>query len=33
MFDILPNVAWTNRGPIDLNEIDQKILESKVSEL
>ena len=33
MFDILPNVAWTNRGPIDLNEIDQKILESKAQNL
>ena len=33
MFNILPNVAWTNRGPIDLNEIDQKILESKAQNL
>jgi 2,3,4,5-tetrahydropyridine-2-carboxylate N-succinyltransferase len=29
LFNILPNVAWTNKGPIDLNEIEQKILESK----
>jgi 2,3,4,5-tetrahydropyridine-2-carboxylate N-succinyltransferase len=29
LFNILPNVAWTNNGPIDLSEIDQKILESK----
>ena len=29
LFNILPNVAWTNKGPIDLSEIDQKILESK----
>ena len=33
MFNILPNVAWTNRGPIDLNEIDQKILESKAQNI
>ena len=33
MFNILPNVAWTNKGPIDLNEIDQKILESKAQNL
>lgn len=29
LFNVLPNVAWTNKGPIDLSEIDQKILESK----
>ena len=29
LFNILPNVAWTNKGPIDLSEIEQKILESK----
>ena len=29
LFNILPNVAWTNKGPIDISEIEQKILESK----
>ena len=28
-FGQLNNVAWTNKGPIDLSEIEQKILESK----
>ena len=29
IFDILPNVAWTNQGPIELNEIDKRILFSQ----
>ena len=31
LFNVLPNVAWTNKGPMDLDDIDQKILESKVT--
>ena len=31
LFNVLPNVAWTNKGPTDLDDIDQKILESKVT--
>jgi 2,3,4,5-tetrahydropyridine-2-carboxylate N-succinyltransferase len=27
----LPNVAWTNQGPISINEIDNKLLESKAN--
>ena len=30
LFNVLPNVAWTNKGPIGLDEVDVKILESKV---
>ena len=30
LFNVLPNVAWTNKGPIGLDEVDGKILESKV---
>ena len=33
LFNILPNVAWTNKGPIDLSEIDQKIIESKAQNI
>ena len=29
LFASLPNVAWTNQGPISINEIDKRILESK----
>ena len=29
IFDILPNVAWTNQGPIELDEIDKRILFSQ----
>ena len=29
LFSSLPNVAWTNQGPISINEIDEKLLESK----
>ena len=29
LFASLPNVAWTNQGPISTNEIDEKLLESK----
>ena len=31
LFNVLPNVAWTNKGPIDLDEVNSKILESKVA--
>ena len=33
LFNILPNIAWTNKGPIDLSEINQKILESKAQNI
>ncbi|MDB4159362.1 2,3,4,5-tetrahydropyridine-2,6-carboxylate N-succinyltransferase, partial [Gammaproteobacteria bacterium] len=29
IFGALPNVAWTNHGPISIDEIDKKLLESK----
>jgi 2,3,4,5-tetrahydropyridine-2-carboxylate N-succinyltransferase len=29
LFNILPNVAWTNKGPISIDEIDQELLNSK----
>ena len=31
LFNVLPNVAWTNQGPMDLDGVDQKILDSKVA--
>ena len=31
LFNALPNVAWTNKGPISIDEIDQKLLNSKQS--
>ena len=31
LFNALPNVAWTNKGPISINEIDQELLNSKQS--
>ena len=31
LFSSLPNIAWTNQGPVSLDEIDQKLLESKNS--
>jgi 2,3,4,5-tetrahydropyridine-2,6-dicarboxylate N-succinyltransferase len=31
IFGLLPNVAWTNKGPIDLNELPQKQLEARVA--
>ena len=31
LFNALPNVAWTNKGPISIDEIDQEILTSKQS--
>ena len=31
LFNALPNVAWTNQGPISIDEIDQKLLNSKQS--
>jgi 2,3,4,5-tetrahydropyridine-2-carboxylate N-succinyltransferase len=29
LFNTLPNVAWTNKGPISIDEIDQELLNSK----
>ena len=29
LFNALPNVAWTNKGPISIDEIDQELLYSK----
>ena len=29
LFDSLPNVAWTNQGPIELDDINKRILSSK----
>ena len=31
LFHALPNVAWTNKGPISIDEIDQELLNSKQS--
>lgn len=31
LFNALPNVAWTNKGPISIDEIDQELLTSKQS--
>lgn len=31
IFGLLPNVAWTNKGPIDLNELPQKQLEARIA--
>lgn len=31
LFGSLPNIAWTNQGPVSLDEIDGKLLESKTS--
>ena len=31
LFNALPNVAWTNKGPISIDEIDQELLNSKYS--
>jgi len=31
LFRSLPNIAWTNQGPVSLDEIDEKLLESKTS--
>ena len=29
LFNALPNVAWTNKGPISIDEIDEKLLNAK----
>ena len=29
LFECLPNVVWTNKGPISINEIEEKLNESK----
>ena len=29
LFNTLPNVAWTNKGPISIDEIDQELVNSK----
>jgi 2,3,4,5-tetrahydropyridine-2-carboxylate N-succinyltransferase len=31
LFNALPNIAWTNKGPISIDEIDQELLNSKQS--
>ena len=31
LFGSLPNIAWTNQGPVSLDEIDERLLESKNS--
>jgi 2,3,4,5-tetrahydropyridine-2-carboxylate N-succinyltransferase len=31
LYGSLPNIAWTNQGPVSLDEIDEKLLESKNS--
>ena len=31
LFSSLPNIAWTNQGPVSLDEIDEELLESKNS--
>ena len=31
LFSSLPNIAWTNQGPVSLDDIDEKLLESKNS--
>ena len=31
LFSSLPNIAWTNQGPVSLDEVDEKLLESKNS--
>jgi len=31
IFGLLPNIAWTNKGPIDLNELPAKQLEARLS--
>jgi len=31
LFNALPNVAWTNKGPISIDEIDEKLLNTKQS--
>ena len=31
LFNALPNVAWTNQGPISIKEIDSKLSESKLN--
>jgi len=30
LFECLPNVAWTNKGPVSINEIDMKLNKSKL---
>ena len=30
LFDSLPNVVWTNQGAISIDEIDEKLIESKL---
>ena len=32
LFGVLPNVAWTNQGPIAINEIDERLLKSKLED-
>jgi len=32
LFSALPNVAWTNQGPISTEEIDERLLDSKLND-
>ena len=32
LFGVLPNVAWTNQGPIAINEIDERLTKSKLED-
>ena len=32
LFGVLPNVAWTNQGPIAINEIDERLSKSKLGD-
>ena len=32
LFGVLPNVAWTNQGPIAINEIDERLSKSKLED-
>ena len=31
LFDVLPNVAWTNRGPISINEVEKEMHNAKIN--
>ena len=31
IFGLLPNIAWTNKGPIDLNELPEKQLQARLA--
>ena len=33
LFNVLPNLAWTSNGPVELNEIDITLLSSKINNI